>query len=66
MSYNSQFVTTYSFYDKSLYLNNPISSRYSYEKEKKFKINNLLNPFLIYIKNDTISDYDVEDIKDFL
>jgi hypothetical protein len=30
------------------------------------KINNLLNPFLIYIKNDTISDYDVEDIKDFL
>jgi hypothetical protein len=35
MSYNSQFVTTYSFYDKSLYLNNPISSRYSYEKEKE-------------------------------
>jgi hypothetical protein len=35
MSYNYQFVTTYSFYDKSLYLNNPISSQYSYEKEKE-------------------------------
>jgi hypothetical protein len=34
MSYNSQFVTTYSFYNKALYLNNPISCRYSYEKEK--------------------------------
>jgi len=33
MSYNYQFVTTYTFYDKSLYLNNPISSRYCYEKE---------------------------------
>ena len=30
------------------------------------KIDNLLNPFFINIKNDTISDYDVEDIKDFL
>ena len=40
----------------------------NYEKFNmvNLKINNLLNPFLIYIKNDTISDYDVEDIKDFL
>jgi hypothetical protein len=35
MSYNYQFVTTYTFYDKSLYLNNPISSRYCYEKENE-------------------------------
>ncbi len=40
----------------------------NYEKFNmvNLKINNLLNPFLIYIKKDTISDYDVEDIKDFL
>jgi len=35
MSYNYQFVTTYTFYDKSLYLNNPISSQYCYEKQKE-------------------------------
>ena len=35
MSYNYQFVTTYTFYDKLLYLNNPISSRYCYEKENE-------------------------------
>ena len=35
MLYNYQFVTTYTFYDKSLYLNNPISSRYCYEKENE-------------------------------
>ena len=35
MLYNYQFVTTYTFYDKSLYLNNPISSQYCYEKEEK-------------------------------
>jgi len=34
MFYNYQFVTTYSFYDKSLQLNNPISCRYSEEVEK--------------------------------
>ena len=34
MLYNYEFVTTYSFYNKSLYLNNPISCRYSYEKDK--------------------------------
>ena len=35
MLYNYQFVTTYTFYNKSLYLNNPISCRYCYEKEKQ-------------------------------
>jgi hypothetical protein len=35
MSYNYQFVTTYTFYDKLLYLNNPISSQYCYEKENE-------------------------------
>jgi hypothetical protein len=35
MSYNYQFVTTYTFYDKLLYLNNPISSRYCYEKKNE-------------------------------
>jgi hypothetical protein len=35
MLYNYQFVTTYTFYNKSLYLNNPISCQYSYEKEKE-------------------------------
>ena len=40
----------------------------NYEKFNmvNLKIDNLLNPFFINIKNDTISDYDVEDIKDFL
>jgi len=37
MLYNYQFVTTYTFYNKSLYLNNPISCRYCYEKEKEEK-----------------------------
>lgn len=30
------------------------------------KLDNLLNPFSINIENDTCTDYDVEDIKDFL
>ena len=40
----------------------------NYEKLNmiNLKIDNLLNPFLIYIENDTFSDYDVEDIKNFL
>jgi hypothetical protein len=40
----------------------------NYEKLNmvNLKIDNLLNPFLIYIENDTVSDYDVEDINNFL
>jgi len=55
MSYNYQFVTTYSFYDKLLYLNNPISCRYSYEKEKECRESDQTQP-------ETDSDSDLDDI----
>ena len=35
MLYNYQFVTTYSFYDKELYLKNPISCNYSFQKDNR-------------------------------
>jgi hypothetical protein len=57
MSYNFQFVTTYSFYDKSLYLNNPISSQYSYEKEKECRESDNTQP-------ETDSDTEPDDIDD--
>jgi len=40
----------------------------NYEKLNmvNLKIDNLLNPFLIYIENDTFSEYDIENINNFL
>jgi hypothetical protein len=59
MSYNYQFVTTYTFYNKSLYLNNPISSRYSYEKGKE---NECRESSETQPETDTDSDSDSDEI----
>ena len=51
---------------KTLNLINQTIENYEKFNMINLKIDNLLNPFLIYIENDTFSDYDVEDIKNFL
>jgi hypothetical protein len=51
---------------KTLNLINQTIENYEKFNMINLKIDNLLNPFLIYIENDAFSDYDVEDIKNFL
>ena len=79
--YNIKTITVDDFYnlnddEKIMYISSIqtetlIILEHTIENYEKFnmvnlKIDNLLNPFSIHIENDTCTDYDVEDIKDFL
>ena len=80
-TYNIKTMTVDDFYnlnddEKIMYISSIqtetlIILEYTIKNYDKFnmvnlKIDNLLNPFSIHIENDTCTDYDVEDINDFL
>ena len=80
-TYNIKTMTVDDFYnlnddEKMMYISSIqtetlIILEHTIENYDKFnminlKIDNLLNPFSIHIENDTCTEYDVEDIKDFI